>query len=215
MRKARIAGIPESQIIGAWYKRAGKGALEGFATEGATESVQEMSSAAAERFVNENKAFFTPENFSRFIDAGLKGGFGGAGITAATNVAFGRAEEEKRKPGAQAGLTPEEAAAAAAVEPRAARTVTPAQEFEIERETAAPVVEGAPDVGETVAETSGAGAVVPEPASTEVPVTAGAQEPPAPGVVRAGEDVGEVVGGEATEPVAVEPAAEKIGRAHV
>jgi hypothetical protein len=91
LRKAKLSGIPQEQIIGAWYKRAGKGAIEGFATEGGTEMLQEMSSAAAEKFVDQNNTFFTPENFERFINAGLKGGFGGGVITGATNVAMGRA----------------------------------------------------------------------------------------------------------------------------
>jgi hypothetical protein len=90
LRKAKLSGIPEEQIIGAWYKRAGRGAIEGFATEGGTEILQEMSSATAEKFVDENNTFFTPENFERFINAGLKGGFGGGVITGTANVAFGR-----------------------------------------------------------------------------------------------------------------------------
>ena len=90
LRKAKLSGIPEEQIIGAWYKRAGTGLIEGFATEGGTEILQEMSSAAAEKFVDENNTFFTPENFERFINAGLKGGFGGGVITGTANVAFGR-----------------------------------------------------------------------------------------------------------------------------
>jgi len=94
LRKSKLSGIPENEIIGAWYKRAGKGALEGMVSEGVTESIQEMSSAAAEKFVDSNNDFFTPQNFERFINAGLKGGLGGAGISAATNVAFGRKEEE-------------------------------------------------------------------------------------------------------------------------
>lgn len=92
LRKADISGVARDALIGAWYKRAGVGALKGFATEGATEALQEMSSAAAEKFVDQNKQFFSEKNFERFINAGLKGGFGGAGITAATDVAFGRAE---------------------------------------------------------------------------------------------------------------------------
>ena len=91
LRKARLSGIPEEQIIGAWYKRAGKGAVEGMISEGGTEMLQEMSSAAAEKYVDEHNNFFTPQNFERFINAGLKGGLGGAAITGATNVAFGRA----------------------------------------------------------------------------------------------------------------------------
>lgn len=106
LRTARAQGITNEALIGAWYKRAGKGAVQGFFTEGGTEAVQEMSSAAAERFVNENNAFFTPENFVRFIDAGLKGGFGGAGITAATNVAFGQKEETPPPPAPEAEQPP-------------------------------------------------------------------------------------------------------------
>jgi hypothetical protein len=97
LRKAKGVGLSENELIGAWYKRAGKGVLTGFATEGATEAVQEMSSAAAEKFVDNNKQFFTPDNFERFINAGLKGGLGGGIASGATNVAFGR-KEEKVKP---------------------------------------------------------------------------------------------------------------------
>lgn len=106
LRKAKLSGIPENEIIGAWYKRAGKGALEGMISEGATESIQEMSSAAAEKFVNSNNNFFTPQNFERFINAGLKGGLGGAGISAVTNVAFGRKEAPQETPPFTPGVTP-------------------------------------------------------------------------------------------------------------
>ena len=92
LRKAKGHGLTENELIGAWYKRAGKGALTGFATEGSTEAVQEMSSAAAEKFVDNNKEFFTPQNFERFINAGLKGGLGGGVASGATNVAFGKKE---------------------------------------------------------------------------------------------------------------------------
>jgi hypothetical protein len=97
LRKAKGIGLTEKELIGAWYKRAGKGVLTGFATEGATEAVQEMSSAAAEKFVDNNKEFFNPQNFERFINAGLKGGIGGGAASGVTNVAFGR-KEEKVKP---------------------------------------------------------------------------------------------------------------------
>jgi len=113
LRTSKLSGIPENEIIGAWYKRAGKGAIEGMVSEGATESIQEMSSAAAEKFVDSNNEFFTPQNFERFINAGLKGGLGGAGISAATNVAFGRKEAPPETPPAPptpagiAGLTPQ------------------------------------------------------------------------------------------------------------
>jgi hypothetical protein len=98
LRKVNTAGIPREQIIGAWYKRAGKGAVTGFLTEGGTEAVQEMSSAAAEKFVDQNKDFFTEKNFERFINSGLKGGFGGAAVTATADVLTGKAPEKVTPP---------------------------------------------------------------------------------------------------------------------
>jgi hypothetical protein len=90
LRKFTKTGISPEEVAAAWYKRAGKGAAKGFVTEGGTEALQEVSSAAAEKFVDENQEFFSEKNFERFINSGLKGGFGGAGITAATDVAFGK-----------------------------------------------------------------------------------------------------------------------------
>ena len=101
LRKLDAAGIPREKAIGAWYKRAGKGALTGFLTEGGTETVQEMSSAAAEKFVDNNKEFFTEKNFERFINAGLKGGIGGGAITGAADVLTGRAPEKEKAPGTE------------------------------------------------------------------------------------------------------------------
>jgi hypothetical protein len=95
LRKAGGAGITKNELIGAWYKRGAKGLGTGFLTEGATEAVQEMSSAAAEKFVDNNKEFFTPQNFERFINAGLKGGIGGGVASGVANVAFGQKEETK------------------------------------------------------------------------------------------------------------------------
>jgi hypothetical protein len=112
LRKAKGIGLTEKELIGAWYKRAGKGVLTGFATEGATEAVQEMSSAAAEKFVDNNKQFFTEKNFERFINAGLKGGIGGGAISGVANIPFGQKQ-------APAPVTPTEPSA-----------VTPATEAE-------------------------------------------------------------------------------------
>jgi len=92
LRKMQKAGLRPEETAAAWYKRAGKGAAKGFVSEGGTEALQEVSSAAAEKFVDENQDFFSSKNFDRFINAGLKGGFGGAGITATTDVAFGKSK---------------------------------------------------------------------------------------------------------------------------
>ena len=98
MRKAKGIGLTEKELIGAWYKRGAKGLGTGFLTEGGTEAVQEMSSAAAEKFVDNNKQFFSPENFERFINAGLKGGIGGGAVSGASNVLFGQKEPSAIKP---------------------------------------------------------------------------------------------------------------------
>jgi hypothetical protein len=98
LRKANLSGISPQEIAAAWYKRAGKGAAKGFVTEGGTEAIQEMSSAAAEKFVDNNLDFFTAKNFERFINSGLKGGIGGGAITGATDVALGKGPEKKGPP---------------------------------------------------------------------------------------------------------------------
>jgi hypothetical protein len=118
LRKAKGIGLTEKELIGAWYKRAGKGVLTGFATEGATEAVQEMSSAAAENFVDDNKAFFTEKNFERFINAGLKGGIGGGVISGAANIPFGQKQAPAPvTPTEPSAVTPEAEAVAPAAQP--------------------------------------------------------------------------------------------------
>ena len=93
LRKAKLSGIGPEELGAAWYKRAGTGVAKGFVTEGGTEALQEVSSAAAESFVDENRGFFTPQNFERVINAGLKGGLGGAGITGVADVVLGKGPE--------------------------------------------------------------------------------------------------------------------------
>ena len=95
LKKITGAGLDPAEVGMAWYKRLAKGAPKGFMQEGTTETIQEMSSAAAESFVNENKKFFTEANFERFINAGLKGGLGGGVATGVTDVATGKGPEKK------------------------------------------------------------------------------------------------------------------------
>lgn len=97
LKKITGVGLPKEAVAAAWYKRLGKGGVKGFAQEGATETVQEASSAAAEKFVNENKNFFTEENFERFINAGLKGGLGGGTATGVTDVLTGKGPQKQKK----------------------------------------------------------------------------------------------------------------------
>jgi hypothetical protein len=197
LRKASKAGIGPQELAAAWYKRAGKGAVEGLVTEGGTEALQEVSSAAAEKFVDNNQQFFSEKNFERFVNAGLKGGLGGAGITSATNVAFGKGPEPVAKeqrladfmaPPAPESLEPEQVAATE-------QQVTPSIEgFEVAPEgtqvdeTAPVTVEGATDVGQPNAPAGGEGAVLAGATDTGAP-TEGLGEPTAAGVVPTGENV--------------------------
>jgi hypothetical protein len=117
LRTAKGKGLTNRDIVGAWYARGAKELGKGALTEGATEALQEMTNAAAVNFVDENKEFFTPENLTRFIDAGLKGGIGGGAIQGGFGVAFGKKAPEVAAPlpptpgpgpltPAQAGATP-------------------------------------------------------------------------------------------------------------
>lgn len=214
LRKAKAAGIPEQEIIGAWYKRGAAGLGKGFLTEGGTEAVQEMSSAAAEKFVDNNQEFFSSKNLIRFIDAGLKGGLGGGVITGASDIAFGRAPTKAEETGVaptledvaalekqlleKEGITLPEAPAQAPAVPETIETPEP------QAPAAAPVAEGAPDVEQPVAETTGAGVSVPEPASIAAPAAPGVGGAERFGVVPAGADVAETPTREAEQPAAIE-----------
>jgi hypothetical protein len=131
LRKMHKSGISPEQVGAAWYKRAGKGALQGFVTEGGTEALQEVSSAAAENFVDKNQQFFSEKNFERFINAGLKGGFGGAGITAATDTAFGKGPEKQVTPETQTEAVAPAVTPGAPVTPPAPSKVTGMEGFKI------------------------------------------------------------------------------------
>lgn len=74
------------KIAGNILKRMGVGAAEQFAAEGATEGAQEALDIAASKYVDENRELFTSANVNRIIDAGLKGGLGGAALGAGTGM---------------------------------------------------------------------------------------------------------------------------------
>jgi hypothetical protein len=122
LRKAKLSGIGPEELGAAWYKRAGTGVAKGFVTEGGTEALQEVSSAAAENFVDQNQEFFTPKNFERFINAGLKGGLGGGAITGVADVALGKGPEAEAQKIQTKGLADVEVPAELGVEPELAPT---------------------------------------------------------------------------------------------
>jgi Large polyvalent protein associated domain 38 len=104
LRTMKGKGITGEAIAAAWYKRGAKELGKGVLTESTTESLQEMSNAKAEQFIKNNPEFFTPENLTRFIDAGLKGGIGGGVIQGATGVVFGKGPQPEAPPAPPAGV---------------------------------------------------------------------------------------------------------------
>ena len=98
LRTMKGKGITGEAVAAAWYKRGAKELGKGVLTEGTTEALQEMSNAKAEQFVKGHPEFFTPENLTRFIDAGLKGGIGGGAIQGATGVVFGKSPQPEIPP---------------------------------------------------------------------------------------------------------------------
>ena len=98
LRTMKGKGITGEAVAAAWYQRGAKELGKGVLTEGTTEALQEMSNAKAEQFVKNNPEFFTPENLTRFIDAGLKGGIGGGAIQGATGIVFGKGPQPEAPP---------------------------------------------------------------------------------------------------------------------
>ena len=78
------------------------GAITGFATEAPTEAAQEAISIAAEKFVNENAGVWNSKDFNRLVEAGVRGGVGGGGISTVAGGVKGFMEgRPETKPPAQ------------------------------------------------------------------------------------------------------------------
>ena len=201
LRKASGAGLTKNELIGAWYKRAGKGVLTGFATEGATEAVQEMSSAAAEKFVDNNKQFFTPQNFERFINAGLKGGIGGGAVSGVTNVAFGQKEPTATVIPPPAAVTEE---GVPEVPPVAPEGILSQEEAIARVMAAAKKAEEVPSDQQPNIAASGVSPAVPSGPATGIPATT-VEGPITPGVVDAGSPTVAAQVGEGKQPTSLIP----------
>lgn len=199
LRKMHKSGISPEEVGAAWYKRAGKGALQGFVTEGGTEALQEVSSAAAEKFVDQNQQFFSTKNFERFIEAGLKGGFGGAGITAFTDAAFGKGPKKE-----EPSTTPPEGELPALPAPPTTPPEGPPPPPYSGSDTFKIYPKGVQDVGQPIPPAGGEGTEVPSATSTDTSAGGVGGAKPT-GVVRPGEDVTGAAVGEAAQPTPLAP----------
>jgi hypothetical protein len=82
----RRALVRPGQETTSALRRYGTDAAKQFGLEGSTEGAQEILSAMASHSVDPTQAVFTPQNNTRFIDAALKGGLAGGGMSTAANI---------------------------------------------------------------------------------------------------------------------------------
>ena len=68
------------------WKTIGTGVAKGFATEGVTESAQELINNLAVKTLKENYDLFSPENVDRYIDSFLRGAIVGGGVSLPTSA---------------------------------------------------------------------------------------------------------------------------------
>lgn len=90
---ARMSGPAKDALVGSIKRRLGLGFVEGAAMEGLTEGAQEAINKAAVSYVDENKEFFTSQNWKQILDSSIRGAIVGGTVTGATNVIAGRQAE--------------------------------------------------------------------------------------------------------------------------
>lgn len=100
---SRFTGPARQAFVGSVARRLGFGVAEGAVAEGLTEGAQEAINNAAVTFVDENKEFFTSDNWKQVLDSMIRGAIVGGPVTGAANVAFGQAPPPERR-----GLTAQE-----------------------------------------------------------------------------------------------------------
>lgn len=139
-------------VIGSLMRRLGIGAAMGVASEGATEGTQEAVNAAAESFVDETRPFWSSENFTRVVDAAIRGAITGGVVGGVTDAATGQTPQDARRQRDQTlqrslqDIAPPQQPIEMPGEPGVADPAAPAQEQPVEEPVAQeePVPEEAP-----------------------------------------------------------------------
>ena len=94
----KMSGPAKDALVGSIKKRLGLGFVEGAVQEGLTEGMQEAVNQAAISFVDQNKEFFTSENWKEILDNAIRGAIVGGPVSGVSNVAFGRREAPPTAP---------------------------------------------------------------------------------------------------------------------
>ena len=183
----KMSGPAKDALVGSIKKRLGLGFAEGAAKEGLTEGMQEAVNQAAISFVDQNKEFFTSQNWKEILDSSIRGAIVGGPVTGVSNVVLGRQETPAAAPAQEPVVeTPPAPEAAPTPEPG---PVPVGEEPQVpEGEPLAPTVPEEPaapaPVEPTVPEEPAAPAPTPEapsaPAPTPAPVEPTVPETPAP-----------------------------------
>jgi len=90
----KMTGQTKQALVSSIKGRLGLGFVEGAAMEGLTEGMQEAVNKAAVSFVDDNKEFFTSENWKQILDSSIRGAIVGGPVSAVTSAAFGGAPAE-------------------------------------------------------------------------------------------------------------------------
>jgi hypothetical protein len=106
----KLSGPARDALVGSVKRRLGIGFAEGAVMEGLTEGTQEAVNKAAISFVDDNKEFFTSDNWKQILDSSIRGALVGGTVRGATDVVFGRQAPSPATPPAPVETVPPEAA---------------------------------------------------------------------------------------------------------
>ena len=85
-------------LVNSIKARLGVGFVEGAVLEGLTEGAQEAVNKAAVSFVDQNKDFFTSDNWKQILDSSIRGAIVGGPVSGVTNVLAGGPRPEAAPP---------------------------------------------------------------------------------------------------------------------
>ena len=100
---SKMSTPAKGALVNSIKGRLGIGFVEGAVMEGLTEGAQEAVTKAAVSFVDQNKDFFTSDNWKQILDSAIRGAIVGGPVSGVTNVLAGRPAE----PAAPPAITPE------------------------------------------------------------------------------------------------------------
>jgi len=101
----KLSSPARDALVGSVRQRLGLGFAKGAAMEGLTEGMQEAVNKAAVSFVDDNKEFFTSDNWKQILDSSIRGALVGGTVRGATDVVLGR-QAPPAEEAPPAGTTP-------------------------------------------------------------------------------------------------------------